>query len=52
MHAISVKDSCAVALKGKGLKHVGMTAIQFDEKDKIAKVDILMALDDKILFNV
>ena len=38
MHAILVKVGCAMALKGKSLKPVGMTDIQFEEKDEIAKV--------------
>lgn len=43
---------CAFALKGRHLKLVEMIDVQFTEKDMITRVDILLALEDKILFNV
>lgn len=51
IHATLVKDGYIIILKYKNLKPQGMTDAQFDEKDEIAKVDILLALDDKVLFN-
>lgn len=47
-----VNDGCALTLKEKDLKPEDMTKAQFIEKEEIAKVDILLALDDKVLFNV
>lgn len=52
IHVILVKDGCTIALKGKDQKPEGITHTQFAEKDEIAKTDILLALDDKVLFNV
>lgn len=49
MHVILVKEGYAVALKGRCLKPSKITYGQFTKKDKIANVDILLALDDKIV---
>lgn len=38
--------------KGKKDKLVEMTDTQFAKKDEIAQADILLALEDKVLFNV
>lgn len=52
MDTILVKDGCSIALKGKSLKPTGMTDAQFVEKDEIDQIDLLLVLEDKVLFNV
>lgn len=52
MYLVLVKDDYLITLKGKSLKPIGMIDAQFDEKNEIAKADILLALDNKVLFNV
>lgn len=52
IHVILLKDECAIALKGNGQKPHRITNTQFVEKDDIAKADIVLALNDKLLFNV
>ena len=52
MHAIFIKDECAIALTGKENKPEGMTDKVFDKKDELAMTIIYLALDKVILFNV
>ncbi|KAK9113082.1 hypothetical protein Scep_020601 [Stephania cephalantha] len=52
MQAVLVKDGCAVALLGKDGKPEGMTDKTFAEKDEMAVANILLALEDTVLFNV
>lgn len=52
MYTNLVKDGCAIALKDKSLKPPGMIDLQFSEKDEIDHTNLLLALEDKILFNV
>jgi hypothetical protein len=52
MHAVLVKDGCAVALLGSENRPEGMTDRQFNEKDELAKANLLLALEDSVLFNV
>ncbi|GKV52302.1 hypothetical protein SLEP1_g58891 [Rubroshorea leprosula] len=52
MHAVLVKDGCAVALLPREEKPEGMTDKQFFEKDEMALANLQLALDDNVLFNV
>ena len=50
MHAVSVKDCCAVTILDK--KPEGMIEKQFAEKDELALANLLLTLDDSMLFNI
>ncbi|KAI6692419.1 hypothetical protein NL676_020129 [Syzygium grande] len=52
MQAVLVKDGCAVALAGKDEKPTEMKDEDFAQKDQMAMADLLLALDDSVLFNV
>ena len=50
MHVVLVKDGCAIAISNKRLEE--MTEKQFAEKDELALANLLLTLDDLVLFNV
>ncbi|GKU94135.1 hypothetical protein SLEP1_g7663 [Rubroshorea leprosula] len=52
MHAMLVKDGCAVAFLPREEKPEGMTDKQFSKKDEMALANLQLALDDNVLFNV
>lgn len=52
MYAILVNNGCAIAIEGKANKAKDMTNAQLDKKDKMAITNILLVLDDSVLFNV
>ncbi|KAK6242410.1 hypothetical protein SCA6_007799 [Theobroma cacao] len=52
MHAVLVKDGCAVALSTKKDKPEGMTDKQFAERAEIALANLQLALEDNVLFNM
>ena len=52
MHAMLVKDGCAIAFLNKEDKLEGMTNKQFAKKDEMALANLFLRLEDSILFNI
>ena len=52
IQVVLIKDGCEVALQEKECKSQEMTDGQYEEKDKLAMMNLYLVLDDSILFNI
>ena len=52
MQTILLKDGCKITLQEKECKSQEMTDGQYEEKDKLAMMNLYLILDDSILFNI